>query len=276
MSLPSALDRASREGRLLVVWGAPAFPLSEHPPANRAQFIQGLATNSTPTAAPLTALPPVPILSLDASDRVERAFEVASLPLQVVCSRRDVPARGQHVLLKLAGDLAARSGVVLSRAELRSLHNDADKRHLLDEARRVVKDGAMLLVGCDFANADFLAWWDVLAPALRADWFALGDPQAAWPQGVTCLGAELELPPPKPKPYTKDLSDDYFDLQIRIQAFDAKAQAYPVEALLGNGAHFSGGWLRLDEVGLRSIVSEPQKYGLELFDALFSGLMTRR
>jgi hypothetical protein len=44
-------------------------------------------------------------MSRSASDRAERAFEVASISLQVVRSRRDVPARGQHVLLKLAGDL---------------------------------------------------------------------------------------------------------------------------------------------------------------------------
>ena len=47
--------------------------------------------------------------------------------------------------IKLAGDLATRSGVVLSRAEIGELRSDATKRHLLDEARRVVEGGALLL-----------------------------------------------------------------------------------------------------------------------------------
>jgi len=140
----------------------------------------------------MLSLPPLPVLSLDASDRLERAFEAAGVPLQVVRGRRDVPARARHSLLKLAGDLPSRSGLVLSRAGVRDLRADPDKRHLLDEARRIVADGAVLLLGCDPAGDDFHAWWAALAPTFQgAGLFAVGEPSAPWPAGVACLGPHL-------------------------------------------------------------------------------------
>jgi len=204
MDLPPALTRACRQGRLLVLWGALPWPLAAQPPPNRALALNQWAAQAEtrpPPALALARLPPLPLLSLDPSGRVERAFAQAGIPLQVVGTRHDVPAhdpaagsgRGRHVLLKLAGDLGTRSGVVLSRAEVRELQNDADKRHLLDEARRLAGGGALLLLGCDPANQDFRAWWSALAPAFRsAAFFALGEPSAAWPQGVACLGSDFE------------------------------------------------------------------------------------
>lgn len=204
MDLPSALTQACRQGRLLVLWAALPFPLAAQPPPNRALALNQWATQAETLPLPalaLARLPPLPLLSLDPTNRVERALARAGLPLQVVCTRHDVPAydpsagsgRGRHVLLKLAGDLGTRSGVVLSRAEVRELQNDPDKGHLLGEARRLTRDGALLLLGCDPANQDFRAWWSALAPALGgAAFFALGEPSAAWPQGVTCVGPDLE------------------------------------------------------------------------------------
>ncbi|HKZ83101.1 MAG TPA: CHAT domain-containing protein [Anaerolineae bacterium] len=191
MSLPPELMRACREARLLVVWGDVPFALAERPPANRALAFERLPA-APALSIRLSDLPPLPILSLDASDRIERAFRQAGVALQVVRTRRDAPARDRHVLIKLAGDLAARAGVVLSRAEIRDLRGDDDKRYLLDEARRVADGGAALLVGCDPANEDFKAWWSMLAPVLEcAAWFAVGEPSAPWPEGVACLEADF-------------------------------------------------------------------------------------
>jgi hypothetical protein len=196
MDLPPALSQACRQGRLLVLWGALPFPLVAQPPPNRALALNQWAAQAEPLPPPalaLARLPPLPFLSLDPTARVEWALARAGLPLQVVCTRHDVPARSRHVLLKLAGDLGTRSGVVLSHSEVRELQNDPDKRHLLDEARRLAGDGALLLLGCDPADQDFRAWWSVLAPALGgAALFALGEPSAAWPPGVTCLEPDLE------------------------------------------------------------------------------------
>jgi 3',5'-cyclic AMP phosphodiesterase CpdA len=195
MKLPTALTQAARAGRLLILWGLPSFPLAERPPSNRAQALSQLSNPPAGwnPAGGLVSLPPLPILSLDACDRLERAFAAAGVPLQVVRGRSDVPTAGRHSLLKLAGDLETRSGVVLSRAEMRTLQADPDRRHLLDEARRVAENGAVLLLSNDPASGDFRAWWSALAPTFRgAALFAVGEPSAPWPAGVACLGPDLE------------------------------------------------------------------------------------
>ena len=181
----------------LVLWGKLPFPLADRvAPDQRRGRLDALPATYDPAgteAEELPALPPVPILSLDPSDRVERAFEAAGVPLQVVRTRRDVPAKDRHSLLKLAGDLRSGSGVVLSRAQIRELQSDPERRYLLDEARRAVEGGALLMVGCDPASDDFRAWWAALAPSFRdADLYALGDPSAPRPEGVECLGSDLE------------------------------------------------------------------------------------
>jgi len=212
MNLPTALIQAARRERLLVLWGAIPFPLAAHPPANRALALNRRAAEAKalpPLPVPLAQMPPLPLLSLDPTQRVERAFARAGVPLQVVGSRREVPARGRHVLLKLAGDLGARRSVVLSRAEVHELHSNPDRRYLLDEARRLVKGGALLLLGCDPDSEDFRAWWPALAPAFRGvACYAVGEAPAPWPAGVTCLGPDWKAlnaalwaaQPPEPEP----------------------------------------------------------------------------
>jgi len=194
VNLPTLLTQACRQGRLLLVWGVSPFPLAERPPAKRALLLKRWVAEAPPSPTlPLYQLPPLPILSLDPTDWMERAFAQANVPLQVVCARHDAPARGRHVLLKLAGDLGTRSGVLLSRAELRELHSDPDKRYLLNEAHRLARNGAALLLGCDPASEDWRAWRPVLAPALvGASFFALGEPGAAWPEGMVCLGQDFQ------------------------------------------------------------------------------------
>ena len=197
MDLPIPLTEACRRGRLLLLWGALPFPLAARPSSNRVSALRRWAEDGPAPAGALLAalpgLPPLPMLSLDPTDRVERAFQRAGSPLQVVRAQSDVPVQGRHALLKLAGDLATRQGVVLSREELHELRGDPHKRHLLHEARRRVRDGALLLLGGDPENADFAVWWSVLAPALgEAAFFALGAPGAAWPAGVVGLGQDLE------------------------------------------------------------------------------------
>jgi hypothetical protein len=82
-------------------------------------------------------------------------------------------------------------------------------------------------------------------------------------------------PPPEDiaqvSPPQRATPDEYFDLQIRIHRFDPAVQANPVEALLGNGSHFEGGTLHLDQDRLKNAEANLQEYGMILFDALFSG-----
>jgi len=190
-------QKRPRQVQLLLLWGDLPFRLMPHvPPDVRALLLSDITGIREPAgtgAEWLPSLPPVPILSLDPGDRVERAFKAAGMPLKVVRTQRDLPVKAQHSLIKLAGDLETRSGVVLSLAEIRELRNDPEKRYLLAEARRAAEGGALLMVGCNPADGDFRAWWAALAPTFQdVDLYAVGEPSAPWPEGVTCLGSDLE------------------------------------------------------------------------------------
>lgn len=194
MTLPFALDRACYQRRLLLMWCSSPYPLAEHAVVNPVVVLgRWLEQPAEAPPVPLYELPPLPILSLDPSQRVEQAFQQAAMPLHVVRSRRDVPVRARHTLLKLAGDLPERYSVVLSQAEIFHLRDDADKRYLLDEATRIASEGAVLLADCNPVSEDFRTWWSVLGPLFeRSACFALGDPEANWPPGITCLDTTFE------------------------------------------------------------------------------------
>ncbi|MBN1888428.1 MAG: hypothetical protein JW850_10575 [Thermoflexales bacterium] len=194
MTLPFALDQAYCQKRLLLVWGASPYSLEEHEVVNRVVVLgRWLEQPVQAPSIPLHALPPLSILSVDPSERVEEAFGQAGVPLHVVRSRRDVVACERHTLLKLAGDLAERCGVILGQVEIFRLRDDADKRYMLDEAARLAGGGAVLLAGCNPLSEDFRSWWSVLGPFFeRAACFALGDPAVDWPPGITCLETPFE------------------------------------------------------------------------------------
>lgn len=177
--LPTILHTSLQRHHLLVIWGSIPLALSELEPGNRVLMINRWLEQAKallPIPMPLTALPPAMILSLDPTTRVERAFKSAGVALRVVKTRDDVPAHSGHNLLKLGGDLASRTGIILSRAGVHDLLDDNDKHYLLDEARLIAHDGAVVVVGADSVNADFEAWWCVLRPALGAvSVHAIGD-----------------------------------------------------------------------------------------------------
>jgi hypothetical protein len=224
----ASLAQAYQHGQLLLVWANLPWPLAAHPPANRALALAQWAAQSgrlTPAPA-LAQLPALPSLSLDPSDRIERAFAAASLPLAVVTSRRAVPTQGRHNLLKLGGDLTSRRGVILSRAELADLTTQPDKAHLLAEARRSAQAGAVLLLGADPAHIDFQAWWAVLGPELGQPLFlAWGQPEAPWPAGFTplagsfaTLAAALAAMPPPIDRSSSSLEEGFMSPQEKLLA----------------------------------------------------------
>jgi hypothetical protein len=197
MTLPPELRRACRQRQLLVLWAALPFTLAAEPPPNRALALNRVQSCLAGLAGPppdLVRLPPLPILSLDPTPRLEQHFQAAGLALQPVHSRREVPVRDGHSLLKVGGDLAARRGVILSRAEIRELHRDPDKAHLLAEARRRLDGrGVLLILGADPRHEDWQTWWSILSPALgRPAVFAVGEPASGWPAGVTRLESDLK------------------------------------------------------------------------------------
>lgn len=71
------------------------------------------------------------------------------------------------------------------------------------------------------------------------------------------------------------MAEAYTDLQIRIYPYDERAQAYPVEAELGDGSRYTGGQLKLDRQALLAQQLNAEAYGMALFNALFAGDIRR-
>jgi WD40 repeat protein len=138
-------------------------------------------------------LPALTLLSLDPTDRIEAAFREEELPLRVVLTRHDVPARGQTTLLKLGGDLPTRTGLFLSWQDVREARSDPDKSHLLDEAARLTGD-ALVVVFAPAPNEDFLRLWTHLLSTVlkgaRALW-VVGPEDFDWPASMDYRGADL-------------------------------------------------------------------------------------
>lgn len=86
------------------------------------------------------------------------------------------------------------------------------------------------------------------------------------------------FPPPvpeRPRPAGPGQPEPYFDLQIRIGPLELTPQTYPVEAWLKDGSHFEDGTFQPDEARLQAAETDPQSYGLMLYDALFAGPILR-
>ena len=196
--LPLELQYALQNQRLLIVWGDVPFELPPRVMGERAVMIDRLLNEAAKLPAlrvRLSVSPPLPILSFDPTDRIEREFQANGRALRVMKSSQDLPARQQHTLIKLAGDLNSPTGLVLSREEVQRLSGDEDKRYLLDLVRSITEfDSAVILVGCDPTNADFQAWWLIIRPLFgSAPIFAAGEPSTVWPEGVMYLGSVQDV-----------------------------------------------------------------------------------
>lgn len=173
VELAAALPRlnvALAAGRLLLLCADVPFPPEDEAPSNAAARIaqwQRAALPALPWA--LWSTPPLPILSLDPTSRVQQAFRAHGAPLNAIATRREVPVAGQHNLLQLAGDLGTRSGLFFTWDDVRAARSDPDKAYLLQEAARVARGGVVLaLAPAPAPQAAFARLWDtLLAPALR-------------------------------------------------------------------------------------------------------------
>ena len=106
--LPPQLQLALQHQRLLIVWGEISFELPPRITGERAVVINRLLAEAAKLPAisiRLSVTPPLPILSLDPTDRIELEFRAAGRALRVVKSARDSATPTQHSLIKLAGDL---------------------------------------------------------------------------------------------------------------------------------------------------------------------------
>jgi hypothetical protein len=193
---PALIAAALRARRLLLVGTAVPFPPEARPsgpPALTVNRWQREAGSLPPFPWPIPRLPPVTLLSLDPSDRVEAAFRRAGVPLAVLRGRQDVVVRGQHNLIKLGGDLAARHGLLRTWAQVRDVPNDADKAHLLAEAQDVARDGGVLVIGDAPSDAFGRLWEAVIRPSVggAGHCLALGPADARWPEGVRHVAEDV-------------------------------------------------------------------------------------
>ncbi len=192
------LVQAWQTDRLAIIWGATPFDLAPEP-ANRPAVIgqwqeQAKSLPGLGHDLDLDQLPLAPILSLDPGDRLLRLFNQQRLRVSVVRDRDDVPQPGEHVLYPLAGDLARREGLVLTRHDLQQVwQNEIKQRWMLAPWLQVAQEGAVLLLGVDPAHPTFAAWWaDLLGPALaQQPVFAATEPGSTWPAGVTAIDPEV-------------------------------------------------------------------------------------
>ena len=228
MPTVSSLAAALNERRLLMMWADVVFPpeertLSSHErdatidrwqeAAPALPFLPFEFEHGKPW--PLARLPGLSILSLDPTDRLEKTFRYAGVPLQVMRTRDDRPARDQHSLLKLGGDLTARAGLWPSWEEVRHGPDDPDKAHLLQQASQRAQDGGVLVIapvagdGLERRLAVFArVWEEVLTAPLSgaAHHVVVGPGGYPWPAPLKWLGmdvaqvlgalADASIPPP--------------------------------------------------------------------------------
>ena len=189
---------------MLLVFAETPFPPQETPPKPPAAAIKAwqqrasaLAPASTGLSADavktLTQLPPFPILSMDPTRRLEESFDILGCPLTILRSQQDVPVYGQHTLLKLGGDLPARSGLFLSWDAVRAARDDPDKRYLLSEAARQAEGATVILYTRD-PDPAFLRYWELLLKPILQDAAALwvvGPEDFPWPAPLVYKGTHL-------------------------------------------------------------------------------------
>lgn len=198
-TLPLAMEllyQAWQRCRPALIWAATPFELVA-PSENRVLAVNVWAAEVEallPVEVDFADLPPAAILSLDPTARLADCFRGQGLPLCVVRGGEQVARPEEHVLYPLAGDLAARSGLVLTREEVRDLGRDDVKRRWqlepwLDAARVA---GTVVLLGAEPAQAAFRAWWEGLLQSGLAgvDVLAVGDAAAGWPAGITAVAAD--------------------------------------------------------------------------------------
>jgi hypothetical protein len=183
------------------MWAATPFDLASETASRLAAIAQWqLQAQTLPGLGhvlDLTRLPAAPILSLDPSDRLLRLFNQQRLRISVVRDRDEVPQPGEHVLYPLAGDLAQREGLALTRYDLQQIwQNEIKRRWMLEPWLHVARAGAVLLLGADPGHPTFAAWWaDLLGPALtQHPVFASANPGSVWPAGVTSIDPAVIAP----------------------------------------------------------------------------------
>src|SRR5215216_2508464 len=166
--LPAGLSLAATAQR--VMQGGNRFAFTDY-------FIRQLDTLGKPPQRihQLLARLAAPTIITTAYDNLlELAFAEANEPINRVVRDSDLAFADPHhrTLIKLYGDLQQRDSLIVTEDDHYGLWRNRDKEGLLDEVRRAMRGNAVLFLGYDLADPDFLLLWrDVLD---RMGRFALG------------------------------------------------------------------------------------------------------
>ena len=134
------------EDTKLVIWATHPFKVTDKTVFET--LVEWEHTLLHPLRYRLYELPPINIVSFDPSDRIEKQFKEAGVPLRVIVSRCQVPIReGHHNLFKIGGDLKTRTGLFTTTFRLRlDPQSDKDKQHIIKEARRPLHEDDVVFV----------------------------------------------------------------------------------------------------------------------------------
>lgn len=273
------LAAAWQTGRLAIVWGATPFDLAPEPASRpaiisqwqeQAKSLPGLGHDLD-----LSQLPVAPILSLDPSDRLLRLFNRQQLRVSIVRDRDEVPQPGEHIFYPLAGDLARREGLVLTRQDLRQVwQNEIKQRWMLAPWLQAALQGAVLLLGVDPGHPTFAAWWaDLLGPALAQQLvFASAEPGSVWPAGVIPIDAGViaqlsALTPRKPQEEPMPQPSPSPAPPLVVETLAVKIYRSTVTFTV-QGIEYSGP-NRIDPPALLAAHLDLDRYGEQLFEGVF-------
>ncbi len=162
LSLAAAAQRVMQRGNRFAFTdylGQRLDPLSK-PPQPIYQLIAQLAT---------------PIVITTAYDNLlEQAFQQAGAPINRIVRDSDLAFADPHhrTLIKLYGDLQQRDTLVVTEDDHYGLWRSRDKEGILDEVRRAMRGNAVLFLGYNLADPDFLLLWREVLD--RMGRFALG------------------------------------------------------------------------------------------------------
>jgi hypothetical protein len=116
-----------------------------------------------------------PMIITTAYDNLlEGAFQQAGVPINRVVRDSDLAFADPRrpTLIKLYGDLQQRDTLIVTEDDQYGLLRNRDKESLLDEVRRAIRSNAVLFLGYNMADPDFLLLWREVLD--RAGRFALG------------------------------------------------------------------------------------------------------
>jgi len=200
MNQLATIGKAFDQKRLLVIWGDVPFPPAPLHGRQRAEVIRQWRRDVfhlKPIVWPLTALPPVPILSLDPSPRLITIFEQANLPWEIIQPVQAAQAQAgrtveKHQLFLLGGDLRLEQNLLVTWDDVMALPQRPYAKALLAAASKACRDGVVLTLAPRGTVHFGRIWQQVLAPLFQtASIFGLGP--GPWPPDITPLTESPEV-----------------------------------------------------------------------------------